>query len=291
MKKDKRPVENDEPKVTVGLPTYNRAELLPDCVKSVLSQSYSNWELIISDDNSIDKTPEVARTLMKLDDRIKYHRQGTRTSLPGNRNTICSLATSDLIFFIEDDLILDNHCISALIKSYQTLSTSHRIATIVPRMVTTREVTPGNTVEKGDGIVSIDKWTGLVRPRFDASSRTPVSIQTGHACSLISKEAWREIGGYEENRYRGTNFREETDFYFRARQKGWEVYFEPGAIIHHLRHDIGGCRSSSRLKDDYYYTRNHILFVLRFFKLKSIYMIPSFILYLLGRAIRRVFSR
>ncbi len=290
MRINRSNVESGEPKVTVGLPTYNRAELLPDCVRAVLSQTYNNWELIISDDNSTDTTPEVARTLVKLDNRIKYYRQDCRTFLPKNRNTICSMATSDLIFFIEDDVVIDTHCIATLIRSFQELSTSHKIAAIVPRMITDGDVRRGSTSENEE-IVSIDGWTGLVRPGFDVNSNLPVSISTGHACSLISKEAWREIGGYEEKRYKGTNFREETDFYFRARQKGWELYFEPRAVIYHLKHDVGGCRLSSQLKDDYFYARNHILFVLRFYKLQSIYMIPSFILHLLSRLIKRALNR
>lgn len=283
-------MQNEELKVTIGLPTYNRAELLPDCVGSVLNQTYKNWELIISDDNSTDTTPEIADTLMRQDDRIKYFRQDHRTFLPKNRNTICSMATSNLIFFIEDDVILDTHCLANLIRSYRALSASHRVAAIVPRMITIEDAIQGSTFDKEEKIVDIDKWTGLIRHRFNLHSNITTSILTGHACSLISKEAWREVGGYEEKRYKGTNYREETDFYFRVRQKGWEVYFEPKALIHHYKYDVGGCSSLSRLRDDYFYVRNHILFVLRFFKLQSIYMIPSFILYLLGRLIKRAFK-
>jgi len=176
------------------------------------------------------------------------------------------------------------------VRSYQELSTSHKIAAVVPRMITVGDAMRDNASENKE-VVSVDGWTGLIKPAFNMDAGCPVSILAGHACSLISKEAWKEVGGYEEKRYKGTSFREETDFYFRVRQKGWELYFEPGAVIHHLEHAAGGCRLSTQLKDDYFYARNHILFVLRFYKLQSIYMIPSFLAYLLGRFIKRVLNR
>lgn len=281
-------MQSAELKVTIGLPTYNRAELLISCVNSVLKQTYNNWELIISDDHSSDRTPEVARKLMNLDDRIRYFRRDVRIFLPGNRNIICSMATSNIVLFIEDDLILDKNCLTNLVQAYQELSSWRKVGAVTPRMITVGHP----TVESDAGeVVTISKWTGLIQGNFHVACNERKKIVAAHSCSLISKQAWREIGGYEEKRYKGTNFREETDFYFRIGQKGYEIYFEPKALTYHHRHDTGGSRSSSRLRDDYFYARNHILFVLRFFKLQSIYMVPSFGLYLLGRLIKRAFNR
>ena len=46
-------------KISVIIPTYNRANLLPQAIKSVLNQTFNNYEIIIVDDGSTDKTPEV----------------------------------------------------------------------------------------------------------------------------------------------------------------------------------------------------------------------------------------
>lgn len=276
-------MQSVELKVTIGLPTYNRAELLSSCINSVLNQTYNNWELIIADDNSSDRTPEVAHKLINLDDRIRYFRHDARIFLPSNRNTICSMATSNVVLFIEDDLILDKNCLTNIVQAYQELSSWRKVGAVTPRMITV-----GNpTVESdADEVVTTRKWTGLIQGNFHIACNERKKIVAGHSCSLISKQAWKEIGGYEEKRYKGTNFREETDFYFRMGQKGYEIYFEPKALTYHHKHDTGGTHSSSWHRDDYFYARNHILFVLRFFKLQSIYMVPLFILYLLGRLIR-----
>lgn len=268
---------NVEPKVTIGLPTYNRAKLLLRCVNSVLNQTYKNWELMISDDNSSDATPEVAQSLTELDGRIRYFRQDKRVFLPKNRNTICSLAKSSLIFFIEDDLFLHRDCLTNLVQAYKESSSWRKVGAVTPRMITVGD----STAESDAGVViTISKWTGLIQGNFDIGCNERKKIVAGHSCSLISKEAWKEVGGYEENRYRGTNLREETDFYFRIGQKGYEIFFEPKALTYHLKHDVGGCRYSSRLRDGYFFARNHVFFLFRFYKLRSAYMVPLFALYL-----------
>lgn len=57
-------------KFSIILPTYNRANLLPRAIESVLGQTYDHWELIIVDDGSTDNTKEVVEGYR--DDRIKY---------------------------------------------------------------------------------------------------------------------------------------------------------------------------------------------------------------------------
>ncbi len=60
------------PKVTVCVPTYNRADILPYALSSVLNQTYSDFELIVCDDASSDRTAAVVGQW--TDSRIRYIR-------------------------------------------------------------------------------------------------------------------------------------------------------------------------------------------------------------------------
>ena len=58
-----------KPLVSIVLPTYNHANLIGEAISSVINQTYSNWELIIVDNNSVDNTSEVISEFK--DERIK----------------------------------------------------------------------------------------------------------------------------------------------------------------------------------------------------------------------------
>lgn len=61
------------PLVSFITPTYNQEKYISDCIRSALKQTYSNWEMIIIDDGSTDRTPEIIKSFS--DNRIKYFRQ------------------------------------------------------------------------------------------------------------------------------------------------------------------------------------------------------------------------
>ena len=68
-KMDKK--SNNNPMVSIIMPSYNQAKYLPETLDSVLAQSFKDWECLIIDDGSIDNTEEIARIYCKKDDRFK----------------------------------------------------------------------------------------------------------------------------------------------------------------------------------------------------------------------------
>ncbi len=89
------------PKVSVIVATYNRADLLPRAVNSVLAQTYDNYEIIIIDDCSADRTDVVAQQFS--DPRIRYVRHETNRGAAFARNTGIAEARGEYIAFLDDD--------------------------------------------------------------------------------------------------------------------------------------------------------------------------------------------
>ncbi len=87
--------------VTVGIPFFNAEKYLLDAVKSVLSQSYQNWELILIDDGSTDKSLEIACSIK--DQRIKVISDGKNLRLPARLNQIIDLANGQYIARMDAD--------------------------------------------------------------------------------------------------------------------------------------------------------------------------------------------
>ena len=102
------PTTNGNPspvKVSVCIPTYNGSAFLAEAMKSVLEQSFHDFELLIVDDGSTDTTLDIARSFS--DSRIMIHRNEKQLGIPGNWNRCLELARGDYIcIFHQDDVML-----------------------------------------------------------------------------------------------------------------------------------------------------------------------------------------
>lgn len=93
--------KSTSPKVSIIMPTHNRAGLIQETIESIRNQTYPNWELIIVDDGSEDSTEEIIAQLK--DERIQFHKAG-RTGVGGKiKNIGLRMAKGELIAFIDSD--------------------------------------------------------------------------------------------------------------------------------------------------------------------------------------------
>lgn len=264
--------------ISIILPTYNRSILLKRCVESVKSQTYSDWELIISDDCSTDESQTIIRRLATSDDRIRYNFNESNEGLPKNRNIAMKMLKGNIVFFIEDDLILTNNCLKVLIDTYKDLQDIYKVGSVAPRLL--ERYTFKYNKQKMDKLSKpfmFDRWTGEVHTNYTEDFGEVQEVVTVHSCSLYSLNALREVRGFEENAYTGTYGREESDLNFRMAKKGYKFFFQPKAIAYHKHVHFGGCFLPQPQRG-YYYIKNHIVFVTRIFGIKSFYMIPLFLI-------------
>lgn len=91
------------PKVSIIIPTYNRADLLPRAIASILAQTFRNFELIIVDDGSTDDTPEVVNKFQEKDNRVKYIRQENSGGAARPKNTGIKNAAGEYIAVLDSD--------------------------------------------------------------------------------------------------------------------------------------------------------------------------------------------
>ena len=88
--------------VSVIMPSYNTAGFIEESINSVLSQTYSNWELIIVDDCSKDNTDEVVNKYLK-DERIHYIKNEINSGAAVSRNRALREAKGKWIAFLDSD--------------------------------------------------------------------------------------------------------------------------------------------------------------------------------------------
>ena len=92
-----------KPKVSIIIPTYNRAHYLRSSIDSALAQDYTDLEIIISNNASTDNTSEVITTYLS-DKRVKHFRNATNIGMyPNQRKALYEYATGDWAIMLDDD--------------------------------------------------------------------------------------------------------------------------------------------------------------------------------------------
>lgn len=173
---------NNNPIVSVIITTHNRAGLLPKAVRSVLSQSFKDFELIIVDDASSDNTEQVIKSF--TDDRILYLRHPFSKGGPAARNSGLQLSCGKYIAFLDDD---DEWMSGKLLKQTAKLDNAPARVGIIycwaNLIASSGRVRPRPTPRK-HGDLSYDLLWGSV---FGSVSK-----------ALIRRECFDKVGGFNE---------------------------------------------------------------------------------------------
>ncbi len=174
----------DSPKVSVIIPTYNRAVLLPRAVGSVLAQTYADFELLVVDDCSTDGTPAVIAGF--ADPRVHPLRHDTNRGQSAAVNTGLANARGEFVAFLDDD------------DEFTPDSLADRVAAL--------DAAPSEVALVYGWLEMIDDASGEVRPgrrlalegaeafeyALEARTIAPTSAL------LVRTDAAREVGGYDE---------------------------------------------------------------------------------------------
>ena len=89
------------PTVSFVVPCYKLAQFLPECINSILSQTYANFEILIMDDHSPDNTAEVAASFQ--DERVRYIRNDPNLGHLQNYNKGITLSRGKYVWLISAD--------------------------------------------------------------------------------------------------------------------------------------------------------------------------------------------
>ena len=185
--------------VSVLTPTYNHEEYIIDCIQSVLAQSYKNWEQIILNDGSNDKTGEIVFSYQNRDSRIIYISQSNRgvSHLVDNYNDILGITKGEYIAILEGDDFwpadkLDN-MVSAM-EAHPDVILAYGYTEVVDNRVFSASrrswAIPGEAfVNKHKEVLNNIPIGGLTKVMLNGSVMMPVS-------TLIRRSALDSIGGF-----------------------------------------------------------------------------------------------
>ncbi len=105
----------DKPKVTIGMPVYNGARTLGKTIDSLLAQTFTDFELLISDNASTDDTGEICKQYENNDTRLKYYRNDNNIGGLANFNRLVGLGSGSLFVWAACDDLWEPEYISELV--------------------------------------------------------------------------------------------------------------------------------------------------------------------------------
>lgn len=115
---------NQNKLVSIGLPTYNRSHYIREALDSLLSQTYRNFELIISDNASTDDTQKICEEYVKKDRRIKYIKQKENIGGFENFRFVFHQARGEYFMWASDDDLWEPTFISELVSLLSSVSSA-----------------------------------------------------------------------------------------------------------------------------------------------------------------------
>ena len=212
---------NDNPLVSVVIPTYKRPEMLISALNSVLKQTYQNKEIIVVDDNNPNsphriKTEQVIKKYLHYD-FIKYIKHDANKGAPAARNTGFRNAKGIYISFLDDDDILYPEKIEKQVNQFQN-SNFTNLGLVYCK----------NVYLDANGKVIRYSVSSVTGDAFKYQLLRNISITTA---MLIKKTCLEEVNGFRELVHG-----QEYDLVLRIFAKGYEVDYVDevlaGVIIH-----------------------------------------------------------
>lgn len=108
-------------KVSVCIPTYNCGKYISETIESVLAQSFADFELVIVDNASNDRTSVIVDTYAKHDPRIKFSINNENLGMVENWNTCLSIASGEYIKFVfADDLLASPDALEQMVALFES---------------------------------------------------------------------------------------------------------------------------------------------------------------------------
>jgi glycosyltransferase involved in cell wall biosynthesis len=210
------------PKLSVVIPTKNRAALLAECIERIECQTVSKdrYEVIVIDNDSSDETRSVLEQKTKLHANLKFGVQ-EKPGAAATRNAGLRLANSDLILFVDDDV----HAEPSLVEAHLEKHRKNPNASVIGAVSMPWGDTP-------DPFLRYLRDHRIMNPY--TASKGPIDFSYYHTCNVSSPtQMLLRVGGFNESF--SVYGMEDIELGYRLEKAGSRMVFAPEARAVHYR--------------------------------------------------------
>jgi len=233
--------------ISIIIPTYKRHSLLEKALEAIRGNCPPDAEIIVVDQSPDNRTQ--AGRFLAMFPFIKYVCIPT-PSLPGARNAGIVNSAGKILLFFDDDAVIEPRCI------YEHLALHERrdINIVAGRV---RQMNDASWSPTGI-VATVNEATGETAGNFDLDYEGYVLYATGGHLSV--KRSVFYTTGLFNARFIGNALFEDIEFSFRARKRGFGIWYSPHPLIYHYPCSEGGCHSHGSHQYLMDRLHNHALF-------------------------------
>jgi len=269
--------------ISVIVLNYNNKELLIDCLKFLLQQTFKDFEIILTDNHSQDDSIPFVKKLFKKaihKKKIKIICLDKNYGFAKGNNLGTRHAKGKYIAFLNNDAIVDKNWL----KNMHSAVKKHEEAGIYASKILLYD-NPELIDSAGDGL-GID-GVGFKQGHMQSSLLFNKQKYIFGGCGagvLYKKELWNKLAGFDEDFFA---VHEDTDFSFRAQLAGYQCVFVPEAIVYHRMNTTIGKYSYNYVywthrNNEYTYIKNMpLILIFKYFIFHLLYNLLSLIYFTL----------
>lgn len=231
--------EYEKPQVSIVIPVYNQFAYTYNCLKSIKEHTKDvTYEVIVADDCSTDQVKELEKVVLGV--LVLHNRENLRFLL--NCNNAAAYAKGEYILFLNNDTQVQENWLRPLVEVME----QHKDA----GMVGAKLVYPDGHLQEAGGIVWKDgsawNYGNMQNPMNPEYMYVKTVDYVSGASMMIRTALWKEIGGFDTDF--APAYYEDTDLAFEVRKHGYQVMFQPKAIVVHFEGVSNGTDTSAGLK-------------------------------------------
>lgn len=245
--------------VSIVIVTYNRREVISDCLASVLKMNYPNFEVILVDNGSKDGTVEAIRERFPV---VRVVASKINLGLNGGKNLGQNQARGEYVLFLDSDTIVDENLLAELVRVAES---DPRVGMVCPKMYYHE---PKDVIWYAGSFVNL--WTSQTKNiganeedqgQWDQVRET----EFAPTAYLTKREVVEKLKGHDEFLFMTYG---DTDYGFRTREAGFKVMFCPIARLWHKIKKQENIKTIRALGYNlpmraYYFARNRVVFMKR----------------------------
>ena len=257
------------PKVSIIIPHYNNYNIINACIKSIISIEYSNLEIIVVDNNSIDKSAEKIKQKFSF---VQVVKSPKNLGFAGGCNLGARYSTGEYLLFLNNDTEMKKKFLGHLVKALN----NKKCSSVQPKIKNFKMSHKFDYAGACGGLMdylvfpfSKGRIFNTVEKDIGQYDKKAQIFWASGTCFLTKKQIFYDVGGFDETLFAHM---EEIDYHWRCQMRGYEVWIEPKSVVYH--HGATTLKNSSPFKTYLNHRNSLILSLTNYSLFRTILYLP-----------------